>query len=520
MPRLQIDEREVEVPEGATVLDACRALGIEIPTMCHRDGVPHFTSCMICVVRATGSGRMLPSCSTPAQDGMILETDSEPVREHRRAALELLLSDHLGDCEGPCRRGCPAHMDIPLMIRQIAAGELEAAIATIKADIALPAVLGRICPAPCEKTCRRRQIDEPVAICLLKRFVADTDLGRGAPFVPARSGNSGKRVAIVGAGPAGLAAAYHLLQQGHACTIFDEQEEAGGAIRREIPEAKLPRSVLDAELDVIRALGAEFRLGTRVGRDLSVAQIRAEYDALVLAVGPVDAEAACVFGVKATKRGIQVDSHTLQTDDHAVFAGGGAVGGGRMAVRAVADGKRIAIGVDLFLSGGPVSGAIERFNSVIGRIRDEEKQAFLAQAVADGTVTPAGGLESGFTDTEAACEAGRCLHCDCRKPETCRLRRYAEAYGARQARFKPAERRLFEQVVQHPDVVFEPGKCISCGLCVRITEQRRAALGLAFLGRGIATRVGVPFGESLADGLKEAAKECVEACPTGALAFR
>ena len=150
MRRVIIDNREVEVADGATVLDAARKLGIEIPTMCFLKGQKPLTSCMVCVVKVAGSEKLIPACGAIAEDGMRIETDNEEVRQARRAALELLLSEHVGDCVGPCQVTCPAQMDIPLMIGQIAAGRLGEAIATVKRDIALPAVLGRICPAPCE----------------------------------------------------------------------------------------------------------------------------------------------------------------------------------------------------------------------------------------------------------------------------------------------------------------------------------------------------------------------------------
>ena len=119
MPTRRIDNREVEVPAGATVLDAARKLGIEIPTLCHLDGRPALTSCMVCVVKVAGRGWLVPACAFRAEDGMEVESQTEPVLRARRAALELLLSDHVGDCEAPCRLACPAGANIPLMIRQI-----------------------------------------------------------------------------------------------------------------------------------------------------------------------------------------------------------------------------------------------------------------------------------------------------------------------------------------------------------------------------------------------------------------
>ncbi|MHC4302728.1 MAG: 2Fe-2S iron-sulfur cluster-binding protein [Planctomycetota bacterium] len=214
MPRVVIDNHAVEVPSGSTILDAADKSGIQIPTMCFLKGHRPLTSCMICVVRVEGLAKLVPACGTIAEDGMRVESNSDEVKQARRAALELMLSEHVGDCMGPCQVTCPAQMNIPLMIRQIAAGKLGEAIETVKKDIALPAVLGRICPAPCERTCRRAQADSAVSICLLKRYVADVDLASEESYMPARQPKQNKRVAIVGAGPAGLAAAYYLLKDG------------------------------------------------------------------------------------------------------------------------------------------------------------------------------------------------------------------------------------------------------------------------------------------------------------------
>jgi len=146
-------------------------------------------------------------------------------------------------------------------------------------------------------------------------------------------------------------------------------------------------------------------------------------------------------------------------------------------------------------------------------------ERFMAEASAKARTQPAGGEAAGFKDDEARAEALRCLHCDCRKPETCKLRLYAGEYGANPRRYKN-DRRMFEQRAAHPDVIYEPGKCIACGLCVQVAERAREPLGLAFIGRGFDVRVNVPFGRSLAEGLQRVAAECVAACPTGALAMK
>ncbi|OHB62758.1 MAG: hypothetical protein A2Y77_05035 [Planctomycetes bacterium RBG_13_62_9] len=518
MPKITIDDREVEVDAGSTILDAAQKLGIAIPTMCHLRGHDATTSCMVCVVKLAGASGFVPACGTIIRDGMRVESESEEVREARKAALELLLSDHVGDCAGPCQMGCPAHMNIPRMIRQIAAGEMNDAIATVKRDIALPAVLGRICPAPCEKACRRKQHDEAVSICLLKRYAADVDLQSESPYQPKRRDSRGKRVAVLGAGPAGLAAAYYLAQDGFDCTIFDDHDEPGGLLRYGVPEKDLPRDVLAAEVAQIRKLGVAFRLGTRVGVTVPMDEIRRQFDAIFIGTGeskPGDAEA---LGVNASSDGIKIDNQTNATSMPGVFAGGDAIRKRRLTVRAVADGKEAAESIRQYLTGKQVEGPAKTFNSRMGKLDDGEMDVFLKSADTGVRRKPSGSA-GGFTPEEARAESLRCLHCDCRKADNCVLRTCAQAHDARQAKYK-AERRRFVQQTQHPDVIYEPGKCIDCGICIQIASQVGEKLGLAFVGRGFDVRVAVPFNESLAEGLKVAATRCVQACPTGALAFK
>jgi ferredoxin len=514
---LKIDNRKVEVEAGSTILDAARKLNIAIPTMCFKHGFNASTSCMLCVVKVAGRDGLVPACGALAQEGMIVDTTCDEVKEARTTALELLLSDHVGDCMGPCQVACPATMDIPLMIRQIAAGNLHEAIKTVKKDIALPAVLGRICPAPCEKVCRRSNYDQPLSICLLKRFVADKDLFSDKPYLADKEPDKQKKIAIVGAGPCGLACAYHLAQAGYNCTIFEDHEKPGGMLRYTVERDRLPHEVLDKEINLIFAMGVEFRGGIRVGVNVSMQQLKKDFDVVFIAAGVLKPENIQTFALESTPKGIKIDKATYQTSEKGVFAGGDATGKRQLAVRALADGKEAAESINQYLSGRQVTGPIKLFNSRMGRLMDGEMQVFISQVSEESRRKES--TAAGLSDDDAVKEALRCLHCDCRKADDCRLRDYSSEYGARQAKYK-SKRRTFVQEQSHPDIIYESGKCIDCGLCIQAAAEHKEALGLTFIGRGFNVRVAVPFDETLAVALKEAAKDCVEICPTGALSYK
>ncbi len=518
MPRLTIDNREVEVDDGMTVLDAAGKLGIEIPTMCFLEGYEPSTSCMVCVVKVEGRDGLVASCGLPAEEGMRVETATPEIVEARKAALELLLSDHVGDCMGPCQVACPAKMDIPLMIRQIAAGQLTDAIVTVKRDIALPAVLGRICPAPCENVCRRREYDEAVSICLLKRYVADVDLQSAQPYMPVCKAKRNKSVAIIGAGPAGLSAAYYLLQAGFDCTVFDDHDRPGGMLRYGVSKPKLPEDVLDAEIELVTKLGLKFEGGRRIETETEIEQLRSEFDAVFIAVGRLEKADAEQMGFEPGPRGIAINPRTYQTNIDGVFAGGDAVRRRKMAVRAVADGKEAAASITQYLAGEPVTGLSKAFNTRMGKLLDGEMEKLMTAVSKTARQRPSV-RALGFSGEQARKESARCMHCDCRKADVCKLRLYSQEYDAKANRYK-SQRREFAQQLEHPQVIYEPGKCIKCGLCVQIAAEQKEKLGLTFIGRGFDVRVAVPFNRSIADGLRQAAGKCAAVCPTGALAIR
>jgi len=351
MVDLIIDEQKTEVNEGKTVLQAAESLGLEIPTMCHLADHPNFTSCMVCMVEDESTGQLIPACSTLATSGMRISTKSEKAVASRKDALELLLSEHVGDCDAPCQVVCRAGIDIPAMLRAIAGGDIDRAALIIESTSDTAGNPCEECRGRCEKACRRGLHDAAVSIQLLIRYA----LEYGQP---------------------------------------QDQVEKG------------------------------------------------------------DAEPSF------------------------------------------------------------------NFNCNMGKIQDGEIDVFLEQASRSVRIEPADGESEGYSAAEAQEEARRCLHCDCRKRTDCKLRVYSSEYGARQRRYAIARRKPFRQNRQHGGIVYEPGKCIKCGICVRITERERESLGLAFIGRGFDVEVGVPFNESLEAGLEKTACLCAEKCPTGAIALQ
>jgi len=677
MVKLKIDDRNISIEEGTTILDAADRLGIRIPTLCKVENFAPSASCFLCAVKIEGRDNLAPSCATPAADGMVVHTNSDEVRSARKTALELLLSDHVGDCIGPCRTGCPAMLDIPGFVTQIAGGDFRGAAEIATDYLTIPSSLGRICPRLCEQRCHHCETGEPLSIRNLHRLAADRDMASGSNYIPRKEKNTEKHVAIVGTGPAGLSAAQHLLRRGHSATLFDYRSAAGGMLRWAIPEFRLPRRVLEQEIEIIKKLGGSFNLNRKLGSDFTLDELRRDYDAVFLAIGAqgtsslgcpggelavsaldflgqvanglrpdigqdviilgggntamdtsrtavrLDAqhvkvlyrrsrrempclmsevEAAEEEGVvletlvapielkrtekgrllltclrmelgkpdasgrarpvpiqdsefileadtviaaigqsvetgsigdenlSLTKWGIAAHLTTLATNLEGVFAGGDAVSGADLAIRAVAAGKLAAVSIDQYLNGRPVQGDPEMITVLMGKMNEEEL-AELFRNIEKAPRTPMPEIpvkeradnfkevELGFSEDVAMQEAARCMGCGCAKAGTCSLRRYATEYEVDPFRFS-GSRRQFQRDLSHPEITYEPGKCILCGACVTAAAEIGKGLGLSIVGRGFDATVAVPLKGTMVEALPEAARRAAEVCPTGAFALK
>lgn len=285
MLHVNIDGYEITVPEGTTVLEAAKKLDIHIPTLCHDERVKEYGACGVCTVEAEGMPKLLRACATKVMDGMAIHTKTQRVIASRKVALELLLTDHEGDCRAPCKLACPAGTDCQGYVGLIANGEYAEALKLIKDVLPLPASIGRVCPHPCETACRRQLVDEPISIARLKAFVSDIDLEKADSYLPEMAQDSGKHVAVVGGGPAGLTTAYFLRVQGHSVTVYDKMPQMGGMLRYGIPQYRLPKEVVDKEVSVIEKMGAVYKNNQELGKDINLEDLRRDYDAVMVCTG-------------------------------------------------------------------------------------------------------------------------------------------------------------------------------------------------------------------------------------------
>ncbi len=340
-----VNGREMEVYDNLTILQALLQEDIHIPHLCYDIRLERSNgNCGLCVVEV-GEGeqkRDVKACQTPIREGMVITTNSPKLKSYRKVRLEQILSDHNADCVAPCVMTCPANIDIQAYLHHAANGNFSAALQVIKDRNPFPVTCGRVCPHPCEAQCRRNLVDSPVAINHVKRFVADWDMAQEEPWLPKKKDPTKKRIAIVGAGPSGLTAAYYSAINGHDVTVFERQHYAGGMMRYGIPEYRLPKATLEKEVDIIQSLGVKIMTKKALGTHISLEDLQKDFDAVYLAIGswratPMHIEGENLPGVWL---GIQfLEQVTKQADiqlgDNVIVIGGGntAIDCARVALR-------------------------------------------------------------------------------------------------------------------------------------------------------------------------------------------
>jgi glutamate synthase (NADPH) small chain len=335
---------------------------------------------------------------------------------HDVGSLEWLASDLLERCrgEGPanCVGRCPLHVDARGYVQLTREGRFREALQLVRERLPFPGVLGYVCAHPCELHCKRIDEDESVRVRDIKRFLAEWETGEAQHVIDCEP-DRGRQVAVVGAGPAGLLAAYDLRRKGFGVTVFEREQEIGGCLVAKIPAWRLPRNVVERDLSVVAALGIEVRTGVEVGRDITLDELRRDYAAVLLLVGFAGACAMMRRGAAGTTpRGLlAVDPLTCETPMEGVFAGGDAVSGPATVIYSLALGRRAAESADRYLRGRDLRE--DREPLLPGRllwtleVTEEERKRRERTPMMLVPANPS------LTEEEALEEAARCLDCEC-----------------------------------------------------------------------------------------------------------
>lgn len=310
----------------------------------------------------------------------------------------------------PCTATCPLHCNAQGYVALISQGKWKEALTLVRQTLPFPGILAYVCAHPCERECKRIEVDRPVSICRLKRFLVDYVEEEDLNLTP--SEQKPEKVAIIGGGPAGLTAAFDLRRMGYWVTIFEAREELGGLLTHGFPTYRLPREVVKKDLSVVEQMGIEVRLNTEVGRDISFEEIQKTYDAIFLAVGSTGAGPVsnALGGLKKNRRGmIQVDPLTLETNLKKVFAGGDAVTGPGTIIEAMAQGRKAAISIDRSIRGEDLRRERETEERWASPMRSTMPLSQRQQReILPHMVQP---IEPTMTPEEAIEEARRCLNC-------------------------------------------------------------------------------------------------------------
>jgi heterodisulfide reductase subunit A-like polyferredoxin len=321
----------------------------------------------------------------------------------------------------PCTATCPLHCNAQGYVALISQGKFKEALELVREKLPFPGILAYACSHPCEKECKRIEEDQPIPICQLKRFLVDHVKEPEFEFKPV-VGNArlpdgqadlrSLRVAVIGAGPSGLVAAYDLRKMGYSVTLFESRDELGGLLTHGFPSYRLPRQVVEKDLSIINKIGIEIRLNTEVGKDISPETLLQSYDAIFIGVGMAGTQSMSHLfkGLERTRNGsIRVNPISLGTNLKGVFAGGDCVTGPGTIIESMAHGRKAAISIDRYLRGEDLMTARESegrqtspFQTTLPDSKREEREVLPDMVKA---------LGPGLTLEQAIEEAKRCLNC-------------------------------------------------------------------------------------------------------------
>lgn len=306
-----------------------------------------------------GCGACVESCNTNALSLGSCHAKTEPAVPNHPNPIDTEWTKDLWDQNwnkrimvneqgtAPCKTFCPAHISVQGYIKKAREGKYGEALKVIKRDNPFPAVCGRVCPHNCEQECTRSELDEPLAIDDIKKFIADKELESEFRYIPKIGDRHNQRAAVIGAGPAGLSCAYYLAAEGFYVTVFEKEDRLGGMMTLGIPSFRLENNIIDAEIDVLRELGVNFVTGVEVGEDITIQELRDRgFEAFYIAVGlqnggrlgvPGEDADGVISGIEFSKNVNRLGSYSL--DGKCVVIGGGNIGAdiARTAVRCGAD---------------------------------------------------------------------------------------------------------------------------------------------------------------------------------------
>ncbi len=456
MINLVIDDKKIKVRKGTLLIDAARENGIDIPSLCYMKGIRHYSSCMICMVKDNKENKFIPSCSAVAEEGMNINASGEQVIALRKEAISLLLTEHRAECEAPCSLVCPMGLDIPLMNRLIAGGDIRSASLMIHRDLILPETTCAVCPGYCENACRRKMIDKNIAIREIIKYTS-TIVEPEKPIIK----TDAREIAVIGTGPAGTIVATILENKGHKVTLLDAYKEI------------IPR----VELAVI--------------------------------TGPWQPSPG---EIKIADRFLVDEGDIATMDSKYIFFAGDMENKEKHVIRTLGKAKKKAIAIARFLETGEIRKPRKRFNSTIGKIQDAEKKEWLKECK-EGTHR----WDKPGNEEEIMEEAVSCMHCDCRAKDHCTLRELAEKMEISNPRLKQSGHSFEKKINNNNYLIFENTKCIKCGLCVRLSIDQTDSPSLCFTGRGFMSLISEPLTNNFNDVFMNGIEDVIKACPTGAL---